>query len=74
MLVAVGEGVGVDESQAAERVGVSLGEGQRNITAHRMAHHDALVDAGLVEDRLDGLGHEVHGVDIAEGVGEAMAG
>ena len=69
----VGQGVRVDETHPFDGVGVAIGEGQRDIAAHGVAHHDTLVDAGGVEDFLDDAGHEVHGVDVAEGVGEAMS-
>ena len=74
MLGAVGEGVGVDEAEAAEGVGVVLGEGEGDVSAHGVPDHDALVDTGFVEHFFDDFRHEIHGVDIGEGLAEAVAG
>ena len=72
--LAVGEGVGVDEPESAEAVGVVLGEGEGYIATHGVSQHNALVDTSFVEDGLHHPGHEVHGVDLAEGVGVAVTG
>ena len=74
MVLAVGEGVRVDEAQAAQGKGIFLGKGERHIAAHGVAHHDALVDTGFVEDRFHDFGHEIHGVHVTEVLGEAVAG
>ena len=67
----VGHSVRVEQGQSLEHIAIAVGEGQGDVSAQRVAGHNALVDAGVVEDGFDGVGHKVHRVYV--GVGGAVA-
>lgn len=71
---AVGKCVGVDEAETTEIEWVFVGKGESDVAAKRVAYHDALLDASLVKDGFDNVGHKFHGVDIGEDGALAVTG
>ena len=73
LLLVVGQGVRVEQSQAPQRVGVLFGKRQGDVATHGVSHDDALLDAGILQHGLHAAGHEVHGVDVGIALAVAVA-
>lgn len=73
MVLAVGEGMRIDKSESAERIGVLLGKGQGDIATHGMSYHNTLVNTGFIEHCLHDSRHEIHRMHFGETFGMAVS-